>query len=331
MHDNQSEVSPAADGGPQRLQPPVVALGELRRRLGVSQSVVADAMGTTQSSVSRVERQPDILLSTLRDYVGGLGGHLRLFADIHAERFELNLPAARQASGSPSGREFRVVWQDPQSRGLRQVGWLRFDEGRFAFTYTDEARDNDQFAPFPSFPDLDEEYESKELFPFFAGRVLSATNPRFDELASALGLTRKTATPVELLALGQADSPHDTIQVVPEPIEHPDGTVERTFLASGVRHANEDDPGRVSEFVATLGEGDPLELMLEPTNPKNPDALQLASQGVIVGWVPNYLLDEVHAQLRAKRQLRVEVLRANSEQTPWHLRLLCRMTSSPAR
>lgn len=308
---------------------PAVTLGDLRRRRGTSQAEVASAMGTTQSSVSRTERQPDVLLSTLHQYVHGLGGQLRLYADIGDERFELQVPATRRDAEPTIEREFRVVWQEPDSRGLKQIGWLRFGGGQYNFSYTEEARETASFHPFPPFPSLTEMYKSKELFPFFSGRVMSATSPNFDELTNALGLTRDNATPVELLALGQADSPHDTIQVVPEPIEYEDGTSERTFLVSGVRHANEDSPDAVGAVVSALEIGELLELRAEPTNPKNPKAIQLATDDVVVGWVPDYLLEEVHGHLGAQRDLRFAVVKANGPATPWHLRLLCRMTAAP--
>lgn len=310
---------------------PLLTLGDLRRRRGVSQAQVASAMQTTQSSVSRTERQPDILLSTLQHYVQGLGGKLRLYVDLEDERVELQVAATRRDVEALVEREFRIVWQDPHSRGLRHIGWLRFGGGLYTFSYTDEARGSKTFAPFPPFPNLDDTYRSKELFPFFAGRVMSAASPDFDELAGALGLTRDAASPFELLALGQADSPHDTIHVVPEAIEDEEGSSERTFLVSGVRHADEADPGIVSAHVAALSSGAPLELRPEPTNPKNPKALQLASEGLVVGWVPDYLVEEVHGHLEAQHDLRFTVAKANGPEIPWHLRLLCRLTASASK
>ena len=41
---------------------------------------VAEAMGSTQSEVSRSERRQDHLVSTLREYVRALGGELELTA-----------------------------------------------------------------------------------------------------------------------------------------------------------------------------------------------------------------------------------------------------------
>lgn len=60
-------------------------LKQLRERAGVSQVHLADRLGMHQSSLSRIERQADILISTLREYVEGLGATLRIDA-----RFEDN-------------------------------------------------------------------------------------------------------------------------------------------------------------------------------------------------------------------------------------------------
>lgn len=303
-----------------------LGLGALRRLRGASQSEVASAMGTTQSSVSRTERQPDVLLSTLRQYVDALGGRVRIFAELDGVHVELDLPH-RQASNA-AGREFRVVWQDPTTRSFRHIGWLRFVDGLHRFSYTDDARQSDAFVPFPQFPNVHDEYHSKELWPFFSGRVMSATAPQFPELANALGLTPTTATPVELLALGPAETSHDTIHVVPEPTELEDGRTQRAFLVSGVRHAGKADPDAISRRVGALTTGELLLLVAEPTNPTNPEALQLTAGGQVVGWVPNYLLDEVHQHLGAGRSLTFTVLRANGPDTPWHLRLLAQMTAA---
>ena len=66
-----------------------LSLSELRRRIGRSQAEVALAIGTTQSGVSRLERQPDMLLSTLDEYVSALGGRLRLVVEHPAVSAEL--------------------------------------------------------------------------------------------------------------------------------------------------------------------------------------------------------------------------------------------------
>ncbi len=51
---------------------------ELRKSLRLTQATVADAMGMTQSELSRVERRDDIFLSTLERFVAATGGRLTL-------------------------------------------------------------------------------------------------------------------------------------------------------------------------------------------------------------------------------------------------------------
>lgn len=57
-----------------------IGLYELRRALDLSQADVASDIGVSQSAISQIERGEDLKLSTLRNYVEGLGGQLRLLA-----------------------------------------------------------------------------------------------------------------------------------------------------------------------------------------------------------------------------------------------------------
>jgi predicted transcriptional regulator len=51
-----------------------VSLKDLRESCGVTQEELAERTGFQQNSISRLERQDDIKLSTLKKYVEGLGG-----------------------------------------------------------------------------------------------------------------------------------------------------------------------------------------------------------------------------------------------------------------
>jgi DNA-binding XRE family transcriptional regulator len=55
-------------------------LVELRRQLNLTQEALAAALGTSQASVSKLERRSDIYLSTLRRYVQAMGGELEITA-----------------------------------------------------------------------------------------------------------------------------------------------------------------------------------------------------------------------------------------------------------
>jgi DNA-binding XRE family transcriptional regulator len=55
-----------------------VGLRELRQLAGKGQADIASALNIKQPSVSKIEQQTDMYLSTLRSYVEALGGKLEL-------------------------------------------------------------------------------------------------------------------------------------------------------------------------------------------------------------------------------------------------------------
>lgn len=57
-----------------------VKLAELRDRMDTTQAELAAVMGVTQANVSRIERQENVYLSTLSEYVEALGGKLEISA-----------------------------------------------------------------------------------------------------------------------------------------------------------------------------------------------------------------------------------------------------------
>ena len=58
----------------------VLRLAELRSRRGVTQQQLAATLHVTQANISRIERNEDLYLSTLRGYVAALGGELEINA-----------------------------------------------------------------------------------------------------------------------------------------------------------------------------------------------------------------------------------------------------------
>src|SRR5262249_30711358 len=55
-------------------------LAAIRRSAGVTQAVLAQRLGISQSDLSKLERRADLRLSPLRAYLAGLGGDLTLLA-----------------------------------------------------------------------------------------------------------------------------------------------------------------------------------------------------------------------------------------------------------
>lgn len=62
----------------QELKQDVESLRELRQIAGKAQEDIATALNIKQPSVSKIEKQADMYLSTLRGYVEAIGGELEL-------------------------------------------------------------------------------------------------------------------------------------------------------------------------------------------------------------------------------------------------------------
>lgn len=55
-------------------------LREIRRAREMTQETLAEALGMSQSEVSKVERRTDVYVSTLRRYIEAMGGELEIVA-----------------------------------------------------------------------------------------------------------------------------------------------------------------------------------------------------------------------------------------------------------
>lgn len=80
-----------------------IGFDKLRLARRQTQVAVAERLKVAQGAVSRMEKQSDFLLSTLREYVGALGGQLELRAvfpdgDFVIESFHAEKPATKRRS-----------------------------------------------------------------------------------------------------------------------------------------------------------------------------------------------------------------------------------------
>jgi transcriptional regulator with XRE-family HTH domain len=88
----------------ERLMEAELRLAEVRRRRGVSQTVIADALEVSQPNISRIEQEEDVYLSTLARYVAALGGHLEVLAVFPEETISvLRVPeeSSKEQGASP--------------------------------------------------------------------------------------------------------------------------------------------------------------------------------------------------------------------------------------
>lgn len=75
-----------------------VDLAVARRTTGLTQQAVADRIGSSQENVSRIERQRDVLVSTMAQFIQAQGGELEINAVFDGKRVNLmRAPSARPA------------------------------------------------------------------------------------------------------------------------------------------------------------------------------------------------------------------------------------------
>lgn len=76
------------------MTPEALDLRHLRESQHVSQHELAELLGTKQAAISKIERRPDISVSTLKRFIEALGGDLEIYAQFGKRRVRID----------PSGR-----------------------------------------------------------------------------------------------------------------------------------------------------------------------------------------------------------------------------------
>ena len=85
-------------------------LKDLRQAIDKTQVDLAQALGVGQDTISRLEQRGDMLLSTLRRYIEGMGGKLELVAQfpnhppVVIDRLSSKKPASRAAKRTQGRR-----------------------------------------------------------------------------------------------------------------------------------------------------------------------------------------------------------------------------------
>jgi predicted transcriptional regulator len=73
----------------------VIELSEIRRTVGLTQVELAINLGVGQAQVSKIERQTDMLLSTLAAYLDALGVCAQLVVEVGEQTVTYDLTAGR--------------------------------------------------------------------------------------------------------------------------------------------------------------------------------------------------------------------------------------------
>jgi hypothetical protein len=211
------------------------------------------------------------------------------------------------------------------------VGKLEQDAGgAYRYVYTEGARTLPGFRPFPGMDDLEQIYESNQLFPIFANRLLSKSRPEYEAYLTWGGFDPASRPdPLTILAVTEGITQTDSLEVFPCPAPDSDSRYSSTFFLHGLRHAGPDALERASRLTA----GQALDVELDDDNPRDPKAVAIVVDGegrrCRIGYVPRYLARDVRTLMASypATELNLVVERVNVR-APIQMRVLCRMRSS---
>ncbi len=219
-----------------------------------------------------------------------------------------------------------VAWRPEKvSCGWRPVGRLIHDGDLYWFCYTQGARQPD-FRPFSGMDDLEQLYESEDLFPLFANRLLSESRPEYDDYLRWSDFDPDNPPdPIVVLGVTEGIRQTDSVEVFPCPAPDAGGCYLNKFFLHGIRWAGPSALDRIAKLQA----GDELLLEPEQGNQSDPYAVKvLTASRKLIGYVPRYLARDIrHLILTCQVPYQeLAVVRVNPE-APVQNRLLCRMNS----
>lgn len=218
-----------------------------------------------------------------------------------------------------------LAWQyEATSRLWFPVGRLDVDVGGtgFRFRYTKgarRAREARRFSELHQFPNLETDYTSDTLFPFFQNRIIAPNRPDRLNYLGVLDLGAD-AGPYEILSVNGGTRVTDSFEVFPMLRKGDDGTFSCRFFLRGRRHVTEQARLRID----LLGQSEELNLSLDESNPVDKPAIEIRTRdNVRIGWTPRYLVRDLAAVLsNDPHALHARVARLNPVPAPSTNRLL---------
>ncbi len=194
-----------------------------------------------------------------------------------------------------STRTLFLAWQDNKpSKAWFPVGRLDADVARssYRFRYIGGAKRAREEVGFPlliEFPELNQDYQSSELFPLFQNRVMNRTRPDFANYLRSLDLPEE-ADPIEILSANGGHRVTDAYQVFPKIEKDDTGSFSCRFFLHGWRHIYKGAIDRIN----LLKQGEELYVIPELTNPATVLALQIQTTDYcMIGWTPRYLVQDL--------------------------------------
>lgn len=219
-----------------------------------------------------------------------------------------------------------VAWQNPATRRFFTVGRLldRVAAPRWEFVYVRgaTAATSHGFRPFIGLDSTDVVYESDDLPPFFANRLMPKNRPDFPEFLHHLGLPAAGVEEVPILARSEGRRAAEDVELFGLPTFDDElGVYRFYFFLRGVRHVQ-----GAEALIARLKPKEQLLLAPDAANPVDQLAVQVQEgKGARIGWVPATLVEDLDRLRQAGSALSAFAEQINPAPAPVQLRLLCRL------
>ena len=216
-----------------------------------------------------------------------------------------------------------VAWQIEASQEWVPVAQLTQNNGMFELRYTQGARRVPGFTGLGRMNERDQVYRSKELFPFFANRIISKSRPEFHDYQRWLGLESEPLdNPMAVLEVTGGLRATDSCELIPVPV-YKNSRITVDFFARGLRYQN-----LPSNLLQKCKEGEKIYPESEPNNQADSNAIALRSEhsGLMLGYLPRYFSKAVKQELLRKADDVQITLRRVNVDAPLDMRLLLRLT-----
>lgn len=206
-------------------------------------------------------------------------------------------------------KEMWLIWKHPESRRRYKIGILTYEENKYTFKYVDPELNSATevgFRYFPGFEDINEIYESSELFANIATRLPNTGRADYLEILNSYNL-EKDSTQLEILKSTKGRLLTDNYEFVPS---FDSNKVE--FDVAGTRHCPD-----VKKCMNLINVNDKLLLELEPDNEYDKKAIKVIfyKNGIKyhLGYVPRYYSSELAQLLENKKEYSAMIQSLNFE------------------
>lgn len=200
-----------------------------------------------------------------------------------------------------------LVWKDYNTRKRYTIGELS-KNGKYEFKYrtedVNEAMKNG-FEPLIAFPNVNEIYESYDIFPAFSSRLPDKRRKDVKEILAKYKLESYDA--FELLKKSGGKLPTDSFEFI-DPIFLDEDNIEREFFVAGVKHYDYcDEKNKVIDIERDINEK--LILEKECNNRHDKYAVKmLNNERKLIGYIPIFYSKAVNEAIDSNKKIECVVI-----------------------